>query len=226
MDKVCRVCWAVILSRCDHDIWRTDLKIQSVDGRGTAYIPSKFYKNSLKNKREIRVLHIFACCLFVTLTFNLRPWNLHQVVSLSRTINKINLKKIGWYMTEQLLNKNFHLVSTCDLDLWPSYSKMYTAVLQVIICSTSYHLSTGQIWEISDEKWQRNRRTQLVGKKKWIYMYFTSIACYCVTFTYKFKFGNNFWTACPIWKILSLSPIFWPHPTPGGMWCQWSVRNP
>ena len=33
-------------------------------------------------------------------------------------------------------------------------------------------------------------------------MYFTCIACYCVTFTYKLKFGHNFWTACPIRKIL------------------------
>ena len=28
-----------------------------------------------------------------------------------------------------------------------------------------------------------------------------------------------------IWQK-SLSPTFWPHPTPSGMWCQWSVRNP
>ena len=36
-------------------------------------------------------------------------------------------------MTEKLLNKHFHIVSPCDLDLWPLYPKMYTAVLQVII---------------------------------------------------------------------------------------------
>ena len=36
-------------------------------------------------------------------------------------------------MTEKLLNKHFHVVSPCDLDLWPSYPKMYTAILQVII---------------------------------------------------------------------------------------------
>ena len=36
-------------------------------------------------------------------------------------------------MTEKLLNKHFHLVSPCDLDLWPSYPKIYTAILQVII---------------------------------------------------------------------------------------------
>ena len=28
-----------------------------------------------------------------------------------------------------------------------------------------------------------------------------------------------------IWQK-SLSPTFWLHPTPRGMWCQWSVRNP
>ena len=36
-------------------------------------------------------------------------------------------------MTEKLLTKHFHLVSPCDLDLWSSYPKMYTAILQVII---------------------------------------------------------------------------------------------
>ena len=61
------------LSHCDHDIWRTDLKIHRVDGRDTSYIPAKFNRNSFKNKREISVQHIFQGCLFVTLTFNLRP---------------------------------------------------------------------------------------------------------------------------------------------------------
>ena len=120
-------------SHCDYDIWRTHLKIHRVDGRDTAYIPSKFHRNSFKNKREISVQHIFQGCLLVTLTFNLRPWNLNQVVSLSRTINQLNWKTMGWLMTEKLLNKQFHLVSPCDIDLWPSYPKMYTAVLQVII---------------------------------------------------------------------------------------------
>ena len=43
--------------------------------------------------------------------------------------------------------------------------------------------------------------------KEKMYMYFTCIACYCVTFTYKFNnfYGHNFWTACPIWKIFSTS---------------------
>ena len=41
--------------------------------------------------------------------------------------------------------------------------------------------------------------------KERIYMHFTCIACYCVTFIYKLKFGHNFWTACPIWKIFSTS---------------------
>ena len=41
--------------------------------------------------------------------------------------------------------------------------------------------------------------------KERIYIYYTCIACYCATFTYKLKFGHNFWTACPIWKIFSTS---------------------
>ena len=33
----------------------------------------------------------------------------------------------------EIAEKHFHLVSPCDLDHWPSYPKMYTAILQVII---------------------------------------------------------------------------------------------
>ena len=79
--EVCRV-RAIILSHCDHDIWRTDMKIHRVDGADTAYTPAKFHRNSFKNKREISVQLIFHGCLLVTLTLNLRPWNLHQVVFL------------------------------------------------------------------------------------------------------------------------------------------------
>ena len=64
---------AIILPHCDHDIWRTDLKIHRVDGRDTAYIPAKFHRNSFTNKREIIVQHIFQGCHLVTLTFNVRP---------------------------------------------------------------------------------------------------------------------------------------------------------
>ena len=48
------------------------------------------------------------------------------------------------------------------------------------------------------EKWMDK-----LNDKERIYMHFTCITCYCVTFTYKLKYGNNFWTACPIWKIFS-----------------------
>ena len=40
-------------------------------------------------------------------------------------------------MKEKLLNKHFHVVSPCDLDLWPKYPKMYTATKQVIIYQLS-----------------------------------------------------------------------------------------
>ena len=53
-------------------------------------------------------------------------------------------------MTEKLLNKHFHLVSPYDLDLWPSYPRIYTALLQVII----YQLAKYERNPI--EKWQRN----------------------------------------------------------------------
>ena len=51
-------------------------------------------------------------------------------------------------------------MSPCDLDLWPSYPKIYTAVLQVII----YQLAKYE--KDPMKKWQRNRMTQVVGKKK------------------------------------------------------------
>ena len=47
-------------------------------------------------RSKISVQHIFQGCLLVTSTFNPRPWNWHQVVSLSRTINQLNLKMMGW----------------------------------------------------------------------------------------------------------------------------------
>ena len=42
-----------------------------------------------------------------------------------REIEDINNRK--------LLTVYFHPVSPCDLDVWPSYPKIYTVVLQVII---------------------------------------------------------------------------------------------
>ena len=86
---------AIILSHCDHDIWHTNLEIHRIDGSDTAYIPAKFHRNSFKNKREINVQRIFEGCFLVTLTFNLRPWNLHQVVSWSSTINQLNFEDNG-----------------------------------------------------------------------------------------------------------------------------------
>ena len=38
---------------CDLDIWCTNLKIHRVNARGTVYIPGRFRRNSLKNKRDI-----------------------------------------------------------------------------------------------------------------------------------------------------------------------------
>ena len=47
----------------------------------------------------------------------------------------------------------------------PEYIQLHKRPSSKILIA-SYNLPTGQIWEKSDEKWQRNRRTQLVGKKK------------------------------------------------------------
>ena len=55
-----------------------------------------------------------------------------------------------------------HFSSSVTLWPWP----LTFASKNVYSCSTSYHLSTGQICEIRGEKWQRNRRTHIVVKKK------------------------------------------------------------
>ena len=44
-----------VMSHCDFDIWRTNLKIHRVNARGTAYIPAKFRRHWLNNNREIRI---------------------------------------------------------------------------------------------------------------------------------------------------------------------------
>ena len=128
--EVCRVYWVIILYHCDQDILSTSLKIHRVDGRDTAYIPAKFPRNSFIKKREISVQHIFQGWFLLTLTFNLRPWNLHhQVVSLSRTINQ--LKTMKWQRNGWInIFIYCHLV-TLTFDL--RNPKMYTAILQVII---------------------------------------------------------------------------------------------
>ena len=59
-------------------------------------------------------------------------------------------------MTEKLLNKHFHLVSPCDLDLWPSYPKIYTAVLQVIIYQLAKY-----------EKDPMNNDREIGGRRWW-----------------------------------------------------------
>ena len=41
-----------VMSHCDLDIWRTNLKIHRVNARGNAYIQATFRRNSLKNNRE------------------------------------------------------------------------------------------------------------------------------------------------------------------------------
>ena len=57
-------------------------------------------------------------------------------------------------MKEKLLNKHFHLVSPCDLDLCPSYPKMYTALLQVII----YQLTKSERDPIKNDREIAERR--------------------------------------------------------------------
>ena len=57
------------------------------------YIPAKFHRNSLKNNGETALQQFLRGCLFMTLTFDLRPRSFHQVVSLSWTIDQRNVRK-------------------------------------------------------------------------------------------------------------------------------------
>ena len=41
------------------------------------------------------------------------------------------------------------------------------------------------------------------NEKERVCMHLTGIARYCVIFTCKLKYGYNFWTTRPIWKIFS-----------------------
>ena len=72
---------------------------------------------------------------------------------------KNNRKKLGWHITETA-----ECAFSSSVTLWPW--PLTFAPIKVYSCSTSYYLSTGQIWERLDEKWRRNHRTQIVGKKK------------------------------------------------------------
>ena len=108
----------------------------------------------------------FLFCLTVTLTFCVRTWKftglMREVLlvyqpSVEEIRWKNNRKKFRWHITE---------IADCafssSVTLWPW--PLTFAPINVYICSTSYCLSTGQIWERLDEKWQRNSRTQIVGK--------------------------------------------------------------
>ena len=59
-------------------------------------------------------------------------------------------------MTEKLLNKHFHPVPTCDLDLWPFYPKTNTPLIPVIISKLARF----------EKKWRKMRWTLLLGKKE------------------------------------------------------------
>ena len=94
----------------------TDLKVYRINGRSNFYIPAKFHWNSLINNRENSVQQICQGCVLMTLTLNLRAWNLNQVVPLSSTTHQPNLNK-DRVINNKLLTMHFHRVSLCDLDL-------------------------------------------------------------------------------------------------------------
>ena len=82
----------LVLFDCDLYFCCTDRKIYGLNGPSTAYIPAKFHRNVLTNNKENALHQFLRCCLLMTLTFDLRLRSLHQVVSLSWTIDQRNMR--------------------------------------------------------------------------------------------------------------------------------------
>ena len=104
------------------------------------------------------------------------------------TITVDNVKKIGQELTELWTDKPRDKY-TDDVILRQPEVRLSTTTFEILMWF-------GQLTELWMDK---------PNDKERIYMYFTCIACYCVTFTNKLKFGHNIWTACPILKIFSTS---------------------
>ena len=68
-------------------------------------------------------------------------------------------------MIEKMLNVYFNLVASCDIDLWPSEPKMYTALLQVIFYQTM--TATSQTAGGGKEiKLKRNKKQKTTQQQK------------------------------------------------------------
>ena len=196
------------MSHCDLGIWRMNLKIHWGNARGTAYIPAKFRRNSLKNKREngiqliwngwiaifyfvtltfelrtskckqllidqiwdrsdekrqrnriAQVGPIFKDCLLVTVTFVRWPCKCKCILYWQMSIHQPNVNKIGWKWKR---NRDFRFSYFVSMWPWP----LTFASKNVYSSTTSHYLSSGQIWDRSDNKWQINRVAQVAVKKK------------------------------------------------------------
>ena len=199
-----------VMSHCDLDIWRTNLKIHRVNARGTAYKQAMFRRNSLKTNRENGIQVIWNCWIGIFYFVSLWPWPLTcatQLFYMSLSIHTLNLRPIGRKTPEKSCNASmtdFQRLSPCDLDLcpmalqmhrctvfanayilakfhpdrmkydreiatsgfsilcpcdlylWPSHPKKYTALLQVII----YNLAT------FEKDWMINSVTHVAVEKK------------------------------------------------------------
>ena len=139
-----------VMSQCDLDIWHTNLKIHRVNAQGTAYIPAKFRRNSLKNNREIRIQRTwklmnghFLFCVPVTLTFDLRIPKYIQLFYKSLSTNGSNLREIGWKTAEKWWNTrrtDFQRLSPRNLDLCSMTMQMHRdTVLSISIHQPSFN---------------------------------------------------------------------------------------
>ena len=109
----------------------------------------------------------FLFYLTVTLTFGVRTWKLTGLMREGLPIYRTSFEEIRWKNNGKKFGWNITEIADCafssNVNLWPW--PLTSAPINIYSCSTSYYLSSGQIWERYDEKWQRNRRTQIVGKK-------------------------------------------------------------
>ena len=113
-----------------------------------------------QRNRVTQVGPIFKECLLVTLTFVLWPCKCISILYLLMSIHQPSFIKIGNEKWQR--NGDFRYFYFVSLWPWP----LIFAPHKVYSSSTSHYLSSGQLWERLDDKWQRNRVTQAAVKKK------------------------------------------------------------
>ena len=120
--------------------------------------PTRFERDWLRKDGKVIFL-ISSDPVQQTLTFDLRSWNFTRFVYSPKTIAYTDKKKIGLKMTEKFWPRPFTSYTTW----WP-----WPMTFDPHIVITSFFcqpLSTYQIWERSDKKWQSYPMTKLMREK-------------------------------------------------------------